>query len=108
MIYIYYQSQDRKQKYWSLWISACVKSLKNVPAQIFCWLDNVNILQGATPVEQATLPEGTEQIFVMSPNISDMLKEDLAWATYILLRNTNTISVVYIYAHTYQNIFHFV
>lgn len=31
----------------------------------------------------------------MSQNISDTLKEDLAWATYILLRNTNTIAVVY-------------
>ncbi|XP_065618279.1 protein COFACTOR ASSEMBLY OF COMPLEX C SUBUNIT B CCB2, chloroplastic isoform X2 [Quercus suber] len=30
----------------------------------------------------------------MSQNISDSLKEDLAWATYILLRNTNTIAVL--------------
>ncbi|KAK9293339.1 hypothetical protein L1049_021331 [Liquidambar formosana] len=51
-------------------------------------------LKGATPVEQTTLPEGTVQIFVMSQNISDAHKEDLAWATYILLRNTNTISVL--------------
>lgn len=54
-------------------------------------LDN---FQGATPVNQAIIPEGAEQIFVMSQNISDTMKEDLAWATYILLRNTSTISVV--------------
>ncbi|KAJ6876429.1 hypothetical protein NC652_035719 [Populus alba x Populus x berolinensis] len=30
----------------------------------------------------------------MSQNISDAQKEDLAWATYILLRNTNTIAVL--------------
>ncbi|KAJ9679248.1 hypothetical protein PVL29_021239 [Vitis rotundifolia] len=51
-------------------------------------------LKGAAPVDQTTLPEGIEQIFVMSQNISDILKEDLAWATYILLRNTNTIAVL--------------
>lgn len=54
-----------------------------------------SIVQGAAPVDQTTLPEGIEQIFVMTQNISDILKEDLAWATYILLRNTNTIAVVY-------------
>lgn len=52
-------------------------------------------LQGASAADQATIPEGTEQIFVMSQNILDTKKEDLAWATYILLRNTNTIAVVY-------------
>jgi hypothetical protein len=52
-------------------------------------------LQGASPADQATIPEGIEQIFVMSQNISDTQKEDLAWATYILLRNTNTIAVVF-------------
>ena len=46
-------------------------------------------------MDQTTLPEGIKQIFVMSENISDILKEDLAWATYILLRNTNSIAVVY-------------
>lgn len=51
-------------------------------------------LKGATPVDQRSLPEGTQQIFVMSQNISDTLKEDLAWATYILLRNTSSISVL--------------
>ncbi|XP_059452101.1 protein COFACTOR ASSEMBLY OF COMPLEX C SUBUNIT B CCB2, chloroplastic isoform X2 [Corylus avellana] len=51
-------------------------------------------LKGASPADQATIPEGTEQIFVMSQNISDTQKEDLAWATYILLRNTNTIATL--------------
>uniref|UniRef100_A0A2N9HPF7 Endonuclease/exonuclease/phosphatase domain-containing protein n=1 Tax=Fagus sylvatica TaxID=28930 RepID=A0A2N9HPF7_FAGSY len=51
-------------------------------------------LKGASPADQATIPEGIEQIFVMSQNISDTQKEDLAWATYILLRNTNTIAVL--------------
>ncbi|XP_062153578.1 protein COFACTOR ASSEMBLY OF COMPLEX C SUBUNIT B CCB2, chloroplastic isoform X2 [Alnus glutinosa] len=51
-------------------------------------------LKGASPADQATIPEGTEQIFVMSQNISDTQKEDLAWATYILLRNTNTIAAL--------------
>ncbi|XP_044468047.1 protein COFACTOR ASSEMBLY OF COMPLEX C SUBUNIT B CCB2, chloroplastic isoform X2 [Mangifera indica] len=51
-------------------------------------------LKGATPMDQKILPESTDQIFVMSQNISDTLKEDLAWATYVLLRNTNSISVL--------------
>ncbi|KAG2711215.1 hypothetical protein I3760_04G067100 [Carya illinoinensis] len=51
-------------------------------------------LKGASAADQATIPEGTEQIFVMSQNILDTKKEDLAWATYILLRNTNTIAVL--------------
>lgn len=51
-------------------------------------------MQGAVPSGEATLPEGTDQIFVLSQNVSDNMKEDLAWATYILLRNTNSISVV--------------
>ncbi|XP_022141091.1 protein COFACTOR ASSEMBLY OF COMPLEX C SUBUNIT B CCB2, chloroplastic isoform X2 [Momordica charantia] len=49
---------------------------------------------GAVPSGEASLPEGTEQIFVLSQNVSDNVKEDLAWATYILLRNTNSISVL--------------
>lgn len=52
------------------------------------------IKQGASSVSQKSLPESGEQIFVMSQNISDALKENLAWATYVLLRNTNSISVV--------------
>ncbi|KVI10118.1 protein COFACTOR ASSEMBLY OF COMPLEX C SUBUNIT B CCB2, chloroplastic [Cynara cardunculus var. scolymus] len=51
-------------------------------------------LKGATPVLQASIPEGAEQIFAMSPNISDTVKEDLAWGSYTLLRNTNSISVL--------------
>ncbi|GLT36000.1 hypothetical protein SLA2020_104060 [Shorea laevis] len=51
-------------------------------------------LKGASPVDQTSLPEGAEQIFVMSQNVSDALKEDLAWATYVLLRNTNTTAVL--------------
>ncbi|EOY23094.1 hypothetical protein QUC31_008089 [Theobroma cacao] len=51
-------------------------------------------LKGATPIDQTTLPEGAEQIFVMSQNVSVAQKEDLAWATYVLLRNTNTTSVL--------------
>ncbi|KAB1210744.1 hypothetical protein CJ030_MR6G019865 [Morella rubra] len=51
-------------------------------------------LKGASTADQATIPEGTEQIFVMSQNVSDAQKEDLAWATYILLRNTNTIAAL--------------
>ncbi|GMN44657.1 hypothetical protein TIFTF001_013852 [Ficus carica] len=51
-------------------------------------------LKGATQVDQTTIPEGSEQIFVMSENVTDTEKEDLAWATYILLRNTNTIAVI--------------
>lgn len=45
-------------------------------------------------MDQTTLPEGAEQIFVMSENVSIAQQEDLAWATYVLLRNTNTTSVV--------------
>ncbi|KAJ9539667.1 hypothetical protein OSB04_026173 [Centaurea solstitialis] len=51
-------------------------------------------LKGATPVLQASIPEGVDQIFAMSPDISDTVKEDLAWGSYTLLRNTNSISVL--------------
>ncbi|KAJ1433702.1 Cofactor assembly of complex C subunit B, CCB2/CCB4 [Sesbania bispinosa] len=51
-------------------------------------------LKGAQPVDQTTLPDGTQQIFVMSRDIVDGVKEDLAWASYILLRNTNAIAVL--------------
>lgn len=50
--------------------------------------------QGAQPVDQTTLPDGTQQIFVMSTDKVDGLKEDLAWTSYILLRNTNAIAAV--------------
>lgn len=51
-------------------------------------------LKGATPVDQATAPVSAEQIFVMSQDIADNVKDDLAWVTYVLLRNTNSISVL--------------
>lgn len=51
-------------------------------------------LKGATPMDQTSIPQGCEQIFVISEDVSTTQKEDLAWATYILLRNTNTISVM--------------
>ncbi|XP_027091372.1 protein COFACTOR ASSEMBLY OF COMPLEX C SUBUNIT B CCB2, chloroplastic-like isoform X2 [Coffea arabica] len=51
-------------------------------------------LKGATPNNEKSIPEGAEPIFLMSQNIPDTLKEDLAWGTYVLLRNTNTISVL--------------
>ncbi|XP_061348857.1 protein COFACTOR ASSEMBLY OF COMPLEX C SUBUNIT B CCB2, chloroplastic isoform X2 [Gastrolobium bilobum] len=51
-------------------------------------------LKGAQPVDEATLPDGAEQIFVMSMDIEDGLKEDLAWLSYILLRNTNAIAAL--------------
>ncbi|KAL3839512.1 hypothetical protein ACJIZ3_024103 [Penstemon smallii] len=51
-------------------------------------------LKGATPTDKKTIPEGAKQIFVMSPNIEDTLKDNLAWGTYVLLRNTNSISVL--------------
>ncbi|CAI0546983.1 unnamed protein product [Linum tenue] len=51
-------------------------------------------LKGATRVDQVALPEGTQQIFVMSPTISDSEKEEFAWGSYVLLRNTNTVAVL--------------
>lgn len=51
-------------------------------------------LKGATPIDQKNIIKGVEQIFLMSPNMADTLKEDLAWGTYVLLRNTNSISVI--------------
>lgn len=32
---------------------------------------------------------------MISSSIGDSLKEDLAWATYVLLRNTSTVAVVW-------------
>ncbi|XP_039119273.1 protein COFACTOR ASSEMBLY OF COMPLEX C SUBUNIT B CCB2, chloroplastic isoform X1 [Dioscorea cayenensis subsp. rotundata] len=51
-------------------------------------------LKGENSVERAPLPEGNKQIFVLSENLTDFLKEDLAWTSYVLLRNTNTMSVL--------------
>ncbi|MCL7031849.1 hypothetical protein MKW94_009348 [Papaver nudicaule] len=51
-------------------------------------------LKGAAPVERPPLPEGSKQIFAMSESLSDREKEDLAWGTFVLLKNTNTVSVL--------------
>lgn len=51
-------------------------------------------LQGADAASRVPLPEGSNQVFVMSENLSTVQKEDMAWASYVLLRNTNTTSVV--------------
>lgn len=51
-------------------------------------------LQGADAASRVPLPEGSIQVFVMSENLSAVQKEDMAWASYVLLRNTNTTSVV--------------
>lgn len=51
-------------------------------------------LKGATLEDETTIPERAQQIFVMSQNISDTLKEDLAWTSYVLLRNTKSVSVL--------------
>ncbi|CAH2070274.1 unnamed protein product [Thlaspi arvense] len=44
--------------------------------------------------EERTLPADGDQVFVISSDIGDSLKEDLAWATYVLLRNTSTVAVM--------------
>ncbi|GER34970.1 hypothetical protein STAS_11225, partial [Striga asiatica] len=51
-------------------------------------------LKGTAPTDQKIIPEGAEQIFIMSEDLNDDKKEDLAWGTYALLRNTNSISVL--------------
>uniref|UniRef100_A0A804LME9 Protein COFACTOR ASSEMBLY OF COMPLEX C SUBUNIT B CCB2, chloroplastic n=1 Tax=Zea mays TaxID=4577 RepID=A0A804LME9_MAIZE len=51
-------------------------------------------LEGADAASRVPLPEGSIQVFVMSENLSAVQKEDMAWASYVLLRNTNTTSVV--------------
>ncbi|KAL2334616.1 hypothetical protein Fmac_015829 [Flemingia macrophylla] len=51
-------------------------------------------LKGAQPVDEKIIPDGTEQIFVMSADVVNGLKEDLAWASYVLLRNTNAIAIL--------------
>ncbi|XP_054825216.1 protein COFACTOR ASSEMBLY OF COMPLEX C SUBUNIT B CCB2, chloroplastic isoform X1 [Prosopis cineraria] len=51
-------------------------------------------LKGAQPAFQRVQPDGAEQIFVMSPNLAGIQKEDLAWASYVLLRNTNAIAAL--------------
>uniref|UniRef100_A0A0D9XLP6 Protein COFACTOR ASSEMBLY OF COMPLEX C SUBUNIT B CCB2, chloroplastic n=1 Tax=Leersia perrieri TaxID=77586 RepID=A0A0D9XLP6_9ORYZ len=51
-------------------------------------------LEGAGAAERVPLPEGSRQVFAMSDNLSAAQKEEMAWASYILLRNTNTTSVL--------------
>lgn len=51
-------------------------------------------LKGSTLVDQPILPEGNKQIFSMSEHVSGSHKEDLAWGSYVLLKNTNTMSVL--------------
>ncbi|XP_078177116.1 protein COFACTOR ASSEMBLY OF COMPLEX C SUBUNIT B CCB2, chloroplastic-like isoform X2 [Carex rostrata] len=53
-----------------------------------------SFLEGVSSVNCLTLPEGSKQIFILSENLSTSQKEDLAWASYALLRNTNTMSVL--------------
>lgn len=50
--------------------------------------------KGASPVDRSVVPEGNTQIFAISEDAAGSQKEDLAWASYVLLQNTNTISVV--------------
>uniref|UniRef100_J3N479 Protein COFACTOR ASSEMBLY OF COMPLEX C SUBUNIT B CCB2, chloroplastic n=1 Tax=Oryza brachyantha TaxID=4533 RepID=J3N479_ORYBR len=51
-------------------------------------------LEGAGAAERVPLPEGSRQVFAMSDSLSAAQKEDMAWASYVLLRNTNTTSVL--------------
>ena len=55
------------------------------------------MLQGADAASRVPLPGGRRQVFVMPENLSAVQKEDVAWASYVLLRNTNTTSVVRIF-----------
>ncbi|CAN6481184.1 unnamed protein product [Victoria cruziana] len=51
-------------------------------------------LTGTQTLNRSTLPEENRQIFFMSENLSETQKEDFAWGSYILLRNTNSMSVL--------------
>ncbi|KAK9724559.1 hypothetical protein RND81_05G082400 [Saponaria officinalis] len=51
-------------------------------------------LKGAALDEQTTVPADAQQVFLMSQNVPDTLREDLAWTTYVLLRNTKSVSVL--------------
>ncbi|KAK8944221.1 hypothetical protein KSP39_PZI008332 [Platanthera zijinensis] len=51
-------------------------------------------LKGENTVDRSNLPEGNQQIFIMSDNLLNSQKEDFAWASYVILRNTNTMSVL--------------
>ncbi|PKA62845.1 hypothetical protein AXF42_Ash019428 [Apostasia shenzhenica] len=50
-------------------------------------------LKGENPADRSALPEGNEQIFAMSEYLPDFERENLAWTSYVLLRNTNSMSV---------------
>jgi hypothetical protein len=52
------------------------------------------LLQGAGAAGRVPLPEGSRQVFAIPDDLSEAQKEDMAWATYVLLQNTNTTSVV--------------
>lgn len=54
----------------------------------------LKLVQGANATDRASIPEENKQIFFMSNDILDTQKGDLAWASYALLRNTNSMSVV--------------
>lgn len=75
---------------WKWYIAQWWRGLRIVRSGI--WL----LLQGADAASRVPLPEGSSQVFIMSENLSAAQKEDLAWASYALLRNTNTTSVVWI------------
>ncbi|KAM0907338.1 hypothetical protein ACQ4PT_016191 [Festuca glaucescens] len=49
---------------------------------------------GAGAASRVPLPEGSRQVFVIPDDLSAAQKEDMAWATYVLLQNTNTTSVL--------------
>ncbi|KAM0897089.1 hypothetical protein ACQ4PT_022766 [Festuca glaucescens] len=51
-------------------------------------------LEGAGAASRVPLPEGSRQVFVIPDDLSAAQKEDMAWATYVLLQNTNTTSVL--------------
>ncbi|KAK9143521.1 hypothetical protein Syun_012921 [Stephania yunnanensis] len=51
-------------------------------------------LKGATIKDQVTILEGTRQIFVMSEHLTEAQREDLAWGTFVLLKNTNSTAVL--------------
>ncbi|KAM3409127.1 hypothetical protein ACQJBY_001858 [Aegilops geniculata] len=51
-------------------------------------------LEGAGASSRVPLLEGSKQVFVIPDDLSTAQKEDMAWATYVLLQNTNTTSVL--------------
>ncbi|KAL6005589.1 hypothetical protein ACLOJK_006156 [Asimina triloba] len=52
------------------------------------------VLAGANPIDRSALPAGNRQIFIMPESLAETQKEDLAWVSYVLLRNTNTMAVL--------------